>query len=78
MNEQKQFHCRLFRACGFCTWIFVFGHEQKRREDKHVKQHHVTEQFRALSILKQSMLLLRKELVSHKPDISSNTLWLPL
>lgn len=78
MNEQKQLHCRVFCARGFCTWIFVFGQEQKRREDKHVRQHHVTEQFRALSIRKQSVLLLRKKLVSHKPDISSNTLWLPL
>lgn len=72
MNEQKQLHCRVFCAHGFCTWIFVFGQEQKRREDKHVRQCHVTEQFRALLIRKQSVLLLRKKL------FLTNLIFLPI
>lgn len=49
----------------------VFGQEQKRREDKHVREHHIMEQFRALSILKWPMPLLREELFPHEPNISS-------
>ena len=49
----------------------MFGQEQKRREDERVREHHITEQLRALSILKQPMLLLREELFAHGPGISS-------